>query len=158
LIPIVIANLGRLYPVADAVAAFFKEFSDLTVQERNQIGEALLAPILTPPHAKPSDFYTIWMLDVFRHHRNWDHLDKLLRIFREASSDTVRRFAALALATSGTRTEALVIREYLPTGSSLSRTAMLLATAKLGHDERTHFRRGLGLRDSMERLCAEGGI
>jgi hypothetical protein len=158
LIPIVIANLERLYPVADAVAAFFKEFSGLPWAERNDIAAALLAPIITPSQTKPSEFYAIWMLDIFRHQRDWGHVDKLLRIFREASSDTVRRFAALALATSGTRTEAMAIREYLPSGSALSKTAMLLATAKLGRDERAYLRRGLRLGDSLEKLCAEAQI
>src|ERR1700676_3095720 len=66
-----------------------------------------------------------------------------------------RRSAALALAISGSRAQAIAMKEYLPTGSSLCRTAMLLATSKLGADERRYLRRRLGLSDPFERLCAE---
>jgi hypothetical protein len=103
--------------------------------------------------ARPSEYYSIWILSVFQHHGNWNHAEDLLRIFRETSSDAVRRFAALALARSGTRAEALAIKDYLASASSLCRTAMLLATAKLGKDERQHMGKGLQLNDSLERLC-----
>jgi hypothetical protein len=158
LIPTVLDNLERLYPVAESVAAFFKEFTLLTTDERLKFGEALLAPILSSLDGRPSEYYSIWILSVFQHHGNWDHAENLLRIFRETSSDTVRRFAALALATSGTRAEAVAIKDYLSSGSSLCRTAMLLATAKLGRDERQYFGRSLRLSDSLEKLCIKAHV
>ncbi len=153
LIPTVLENLERLYPVAESVAAFFKQFTDLTKRDAAEIGGALLAPILNALDARPSEYYSMWILSVFQHHRNWDHADDLLRIFRETSSDAVRRFAALALATSGTRAQALAIKDFLASASSLCRTAMLLATAKLGKDERQYFGKSLQLSDSLEKLC-----
>lgn len=158
LIPIVIDNLEKLYPVAESVAAFFKGFSKLEPPIRRRISEAVLAPILRAHEAKPSEHYCIWILSIFQHDRDWNHAADLLRIFRETSSDAIRRSAALALATSGTRAQAIAIRDYLPAGSSLCRTAMLLATAKLGADERKHFCRSLRLNDSFEKLCAEAQI
>ncbi len=152
-IPIVLENLERLYPVAHAVASFFSKFTALDEQTRHQIADALLNPILNDREAHPSEYYSIWALSVFQPGSDWDHADKLIRIFRETSSDAVRRYAALALAAVGTRAEAVALREYLPTGSSLSRTAMLLATGKLGRDERKHLRQSLGLSDSLEKLC-----
>ena len=68
--------------------------------------------------------------------------------------DAVRRFAALALATSGTRSEAIQTPKYLASASSLSRTAILLATAKMGTDERKYLRQGQRLNDPLEKLCA----
>jgi hypothetical protein len=46
LIPTVLENLERLYPVAESVAAFFKEFTNLPQSESIRIGKGLLAPIL----------------------------------------------------------------------------------------------------------------
>ena len=158
LIPTVIENLERLYPVAEAVAVFFKKFTKLEADTRRDISNALLAPILHARDARPSEYYCVWALSVFQHDREWDHAGDLLRIFRETSSDTVRRFAALALAKSGTRAEAVAVKEYLSTGSALTRTAMLLATANLGDDERKHLRRSLRLRDPLEKLCVETRI
>jgi hypothetical protein len=158
LVPTVLKNLERLYPVAEAVAAFFKEFSDLPESNASEIGQALLAPILSALDARPSEYYSMWILSVFQHHRNWDHAENLLRIFQETSSDAVRRFAALALATSGTRAQALAIKDYLASASSLCRTAMLLGTAKLGKDERQYLGKGLQLSDSLEKLCSRATI
>jgi hypothetical protein len=70
LIPIVLENLERLYPVAEAVSAFFKQFTNLTSKDGREISEALLAPILNAPKARPSDYYYIWILSVFEHHGN----------------------------------------------------------------------------------------
>jgi Reverse transcriptase (RNA-dependent DNA polymerase) len=158
LIPIVLENLDRLYPVAEAVSAFFKRFASLTPEKGWEIGEALLTPIIRVPEARAPDYYYIWILSVFEHHGNWDHAENLSRIFRESSSDAIRRFAALALATSGTRAQAVGMKEYLASGSPLCRTAMLLATAKLGVDERRHLKRSLRLSDTLEKLCVESKI
>ena len=158
LIPTVLENLERLYPVAESVAAFFKEFTYLPKNDAAEIGRALLAPILNALDARPSEYYSMWILSVFQHNKNWDHAEDLLRIFHETSSDAVRRFAALALATSGTRAQALAIKDYLASASSLCRTAMLLATAKLGKDERQYFGKSLQLSDSLEKLCIKASI
>jgi reverse transcriptase-like protein len=154
LIPIVLDNLERLYPVAHSIAAFFKQFSALDTDSREKAAEALLAPILDIENAKPSDYYCIWILSLFHDHREWNHAQDLLRIFRSTNSDAVRRFAALALATSGTRSEAIQMPKYLASASSLSRTAILLATAKMGTDERKYLRQGQRLNDPLEKLCA----
>jgi hypothetical protein len=158
LIPTVLGNLERLYPVADAVAAFFKEFRSLEKELRQKIGSSLLAPILNSGETKASEFYAIWALDIFRQHADWNHAEDIARIFRETSSDTIRRFAALALAVSGSRSQAVSLKGYLPMASSLSRTAILLATAKSGRDERKHWRKGLRLNDPLERLCSEASL
>jgi len=158
LIPTVLENLERLYPVAESVAAFFKEFTDLPKNDASEIAKALLTPILNALDARPSEYYSMWILSVFQHHKNWDHAEDLLRIFQETSSGAVRRFAALALATSGTRAQALAIKDYLASASSLCRTAMLLATARLGKDERRYFGKSLQLSDSLEKLCIKATI
>ena len=100
LVPIVLDNLERLYPVAHSVASFFKQFTSLDKRVRGKIAKSLLAPILSHEKAPP-EYYCIWILSLFHDLPSWNHAQDLLRIFRETSSDTIRRFAALALATSG---------------------------------------------------------
>jgi hypothetical protein len=153
LIPIVLGNLERLYPVAHSVASFFKQFSALDKDTRENAAKALLGPILDSDSARPSEYYCIWILNLFHDHREWNHAQDLLRIFRSTNSDAVRRFAALALATSGTRSEAIQMPKYLTSASSLSRTAILLATTKMGSDERKYLRQGQRLNDPLEKLC-----
>lgn len=158
LIGIVLENLDRLYPVANAVAAFFKEFKNLEKQQYTEIGTALLGPLLHGRETRPSEFYAIWILHVFAQDERWEHGEELLRVFRETNSDVIRRYSALALAKSGSRAQAVTIKEYLSSGSPQCRTAMLLATAKLGTDERKFFKKSLHLNDAFEKICADSHI
>ncbi len=151
LIPIVLDNLERLLPVAHSVAAFFKKFENLDAATREEVAGSLLGQILDDRHS--SEYYAVWILSIFQHHSHWNHADQLLRVFRETSSDAVRRAAVLALASCGTRAQVLHVKQYLQTASSLSRTAMMLATKKMGTDERKYLRASLKLQDSFERLC-----
>jgi hypothetical protein len=152
LIPTVLENLDRLYPVAESVAAFFTRFANLPREKCQEISDAVLAPMFNQD-ARPSEYYSIWILSIFQHHANWAKAADLLKIFRETSTDAVRRFAALALANCGTRAQALSVKDYFTSASSLCRTAMLLTTVKLGRDERHYFGRSLRLSDSLEKLC-----
>jgi hypothetical protein len=152
LIHIVLSNLDRLAPVAHSVAAFFRRFREMEKATRDESAQALLNPILRS-NKYASQYYVVWILSIFANSSDWDHADMLLKIFRETSSDTVRRFAALALAASGTRAQAIHVKQYLQSASSLSRTAMMLATAKMGEDERKYLRQSLRLNDSLEKIC-----
>ncbi len=153
LIPIVLDNLPRLYPVAHSVASFFKQFTELGKRNRENVAKSLLEPILKA-EMEPSEYYCIWALSLFHDHCGWNHSQDLLRIFRETNSDTIRRFAALALATSGTRAEAIQTPKHFGCGSALCRTAILFATAKMGTDERKYWKQSQRLTDPLERLCA----
>jgi hypothetical protein len=46
-----------------------------------------------------------------------------------------------------------MIARCLNSASPLSRTAILLATARMGLDERRYLRKSLQLTDSFEKLC-----
>jgi hypothetical protein len=152
LIPIVLGNLERLSPVAHSIGAFFRQFSQLESAVRAEAAALLLRPILDDSKYA-SEYYAIWILSIFAHDEAWNSAESILRVFREARTDAVRRFAALALATSGTRAQVISVKHYLQSASSLSRTAMMLATTRMGQDERRFFRQSLRLHDSLERLC-----
>lgn len=144
-------NLERLSPVAHSLAAFFQGFDSLPPSERNEIATRLLEPFLD--NRRYSEYYCVWVLHLFAQSRDWNHAEALLRLFRETHSDVIRRYAALALRTCGTRAEAIMIARYLNAASPLSRTAILLATARMGLDERKYLRKSLRLTDSFEKLC-----
>jgi hypothetical protein len=65
----------------------------------------------------------------------------------------VRRFAALALRASGNRAQVVQVKQYFASASSLCRTALMLASTKMGDDERKFLRQSLSLHDSFEKLC-----
>jgi hypothetical protein len=152
LIPIVLNNIERLAPVTHSIAAFFKKFSNMEDATRKEAATVLLDPILRNSKYA-SEYYTIWILSIFADNPVWDHAESLLRILRETRSDAVRRFAALALGTSGSRAQVIHVKQYLPSASSLCRTSLMLATAKMGRDERKYLRQSLRLHDSFEKLC-----
>jgi len=152
LIPIVLNNLERLAPVAHSVAAFFKRFGEMEERTREEAAIAMLDPILRNSKYA-SEYYSIWILSIFASNPVWNHAESLLKIFRETSSDAVRRFAALALGASGTRAQVIHVKQYLQSASSLCRTAMMIASAKMGPDERKYLKQSLRLHDSFEKLC-----
>jgi len=121
-------------------------------ETKTQAATAILNPILNNSKYA-SEYYSIWILSIFASSPVWDHAENLLKVFRETRSDAVRRYAALALWGSGNRSHVIHVKQYLQSASSLSRTALMLATVKMGPDERKYLRHSLRLNDSLEKLC-----
>ena len=151
LIDIVLGNLERLYPVAHAVNAFFQEFEHLPARQKKKIADLLLKPILPSQRYRAPEYYAVWILDLFANHKAWNHASQLLHIFQDTQSQTIKRYAAFAIGNCGSRSEALVFKEHIAAATPLTRTAILIASAKLPRDERTHWRRSLTLSDPLEK-------
>jgi hypothetical protein len=150
LIPIVLQNVERLAPVAHSIAAFFKGFRQLDSTTRKSVADTLLAAV---GDRRFSEYYGIWILHLFSNSPDWNHAEALLKIFRESNSDVIRRYAALALRVCGTRAHAIEVSRYISMASPLTRTAILMATARMGNDERKYLKRGLRLTDTFELRC-----
>ena len=158
LIPIVLKNIQRLYPVAHSLTAFFQEFNILSTYERKRIAKKLLAPLTSSRNPKPPVYYAIWILHLFCQNTAWNHADDLLNIFLGHPSSIVKRYAALALSSSGSRAHVLPLKEHYGAAPPLLRTAILLASKRLGSDERKYWLRSLRLTDPLEKLVAFGQI
>ena len=65
LIPIVLKNLERLYPVSHSVASFFNKFTSLKVSDKKKIAQTLLRPLLTKRGPTAQTYYAIWILHLF---------------------------------------------------------------------------------------------
>ena len=65
--------------------------------------------------------------------------------FRDHRSEIVRRSAALAIALNGSRADAIEARDRFAASSPIEQLSILLATRKLGQDERRHWKRSLQL-------------
>src|SRR4051794_6510933 len=98
----------------------------------------LLAPILAAGDEQAPEFYSIWILDLFRSNSAWNQAPSIARVFRETQSQAVKRYAALALAATGTRSEALTFKDAIHSAEPLTRSALLQASTKLGADERQY--------------------
>jgi hypothetical protein len=147
----VLDNLELLYPVAHSVNEFFREFEHLPVKEQKKIGDALLSPILPGAEYRAPEYYAMWILDLFARSESWNHANTLMKIFRETESQVIRRYSALAIGKCGSRAEALIFREHINAAAPLTRTAILIGSAKLPKDERNHWRRSLRLSDPFEK-------
>jgi hypothetical protein len=151
LIPIVLDNLELLYPVAHSVNEFFREFEYLPVKQQRRIGDALLAPLLPTAKYRAPEYYAVWILDLFARSESWNHANTLMKVFRETESQVIRRYSALAIGKCGSRSEALIFREHISAAAPMTRTAILIGSAKLPKDERSHWRRSLRLSDAFEK-------
>jgi hypothetical protein len=151
LIPIVLQNIERLYPVAGSVAAFFGRFAHLAPGIQREVASSLLRPLQRRRGVTPPEYYAMWILHLFHQNPAWDHADGLLQVFNTSNSPVIRRYAALALATSGTRAQVIQLRGQFQAAHPLVRTAILMASHRMGTDERRFWRTGLGLTDWLER-------
>lgn len=152
LIPVVLDNIEKLFPVAHAVARFFGAFDALGDRVRRDIANRLLLPIETSQHV--SEYYAVWILSLFFDKQDWNNAPRLARIFSTTQSEAVQRFAALALATSGTRAEALTAMRSFRGAVPLLRSAILFASKNLGRDERKYTMKSLQLENLLERTLA----
>lgn len=144
-------NIAHLYPIAGSVAEFFGTFSDLPASDRRRVQTRLLSSLL-PKHGKwPPDYYVLWILSVFADQDCWAHSPTFVRILRDHRSEIVRRGAALAMAKHGSRADAVEARAKFGSSSPLEQLALLLATLKLGLDERRHWKRSLQLTGPLEK-------
>jgi len=94
----------------------------------------------------------MWILNIFAESTGWNHADVILKLYRDAHSDVVKRYAALALANNGKRFHALeVIKEY-ESASPLLKTAILVCSRLLPADERSHWKKMVTVPGQLEKL------
>src|SRR5260370_2987152 len=93
LIPIVLDNLEKLFPVAHAVARFFEAFTELDENLQEEVTKKLLEPIESREHA--SEYYAVWILNLFFHHEGWNHAASLIRIYQHTESQALKPHATL---------------------------------------------------------------
>lgn len=149
---ILLAHMKLLSPIAEQVSHFFQTFSDSPRAIRSRIANSLLNSIKSFRGNWPPDYDMVWVLSVFASNSNWGGATKILKIFKTHPSDVVRRFAALALYTNGSRADAIELKGDYNNSSPLTRLAILLASQRLGQDERKHWRRSLQLTGVLEKI------
>lgn len=148
---VLIANMEHLYPIADEIGRFFQTFSGGPKRIQRQIARALLKSIQSYRGRWPPDYHMVWILNVFASANDWGGATEILAIFKNHPSDVVRRFAALALYANGSRADAMALRGDYANSSPLTRLAILLASRKLGQDERHHWKQTLQLTGTLEK-------
>lgn len=144
-------NIEHLYPVAAEFSRFFSRFTDYNWRDRKKAKAKLLRSLQPQKGRWPPDYYMLWVLSIFGESDAWRDAPDYAKIFRDHRSDVVRRMAAIAIAKNGTRADALETRDRFEPASRLEQTAILLASHKLGVDERKHWRNSLQLTGILER-------
>lgn len=148
---LVIDSAALLYPVAEHIARYVLSFDDLTASERRRIARKLLKPLKSKRNPPPP-YYAMWVLHVFASSSSWNHSQDLIALYREAKSEVVKRYAALAIHTSGSRAEALAVKDDYMAASPLLKLALLFASRKLGVDERKHWKLANAVNGAIEKL------
>jgi len=148
---LVIENAELLYPVAEHIAGYILSFNDLTVAEQKRIAKKLLKP-LKSKKTPPPPYYAMWILHIFASSKDWNHAQDIVRLYSEATSEVIKRFAALAIHSSGSRSQALAVKDEYTAASPLLRLAILFASRRLGADERKHWRLAQGVSGFIEKL------
>lgn len=148
---LVIENAELLYPVAEQVAKYVLSFHDLTSKERKNIATKLLRPLKSKRNPPPP-YYAMWILHVFASSATWNHAKDIVALYLSSNAEVIKRYAALALHSTGSRAEAVAIKDDYTGASPLLRLALLFASTKLGHDERKHWKLSNGVSGGIEKL------
>jgi hypothetical protein len=148
---LVIDNAELLYPASEQIAKYVVSFTNLPKMEKRKIAKKLLNP-LTSKRNPPPTYYAMWMLYVFSTSEDWNHVKDIIKIYRDSTSEVVKRYAALAISRCGTRSEALVVKDDLGSASDLHRLAILAASQKLGKDERKHWKLSHQINGMIEKI------
>lgn len=139
ILDLVIDNAELLYPAAEFIARYVLAFDDFSFSEKKKIAKKLLKPLKSKRNPPP-DYFAMWILHIFSTSQDWNHASDIVELYRRTTSEVVKRYAALAVAVCGSRSEALVVKDDLSAASSLLRLAILSASNKLGKDERKHWK------------------
>ncbi|HOW74734.1 MAG TPA: RNA-directed DNA polymerase [Candidatus Competibacteraceae bacterium] len=148
---LVIDNAELLYPVAEHITKYVLSFTDLTAQERKKIANSLLKPLKSKRNPPPP-YYAMWVLHVFLSGSEWNHAKDIVAIYANTKSEVVRRYAALAVNTSGTRADVVSIKDDYVSASPLLKLAILVASRRLGADERKHWKQANVLNGVIDKL------
>lgn len=148
---LVINNAELLYPVAEHIATYVLSFDDLTNAERKIIARKLLRP-LQSKRRPPPPYYAMWILHIFASSSEWNHAKEIIKLFNDSGSEVIRRSCALVIHKSGTRAQAVAVKDYYASASHMLRLAILCASHKLGADERRHWKLVQGVNGVVEKL------
>ena len=147
----VLENLAEFYPIAGTLARFLGSLDPgLPSVKKKQIANAVLRPLLDERNPPPP-YYGMWILNMIAEHSDWDGAELIRAVYSKTRSDVVQRYAALALAKIGNRSDVLQTTTDIDKSTALLRTAILLAWHKLGSDERSHWKRASVLTDLLEK-------
>lgn len=139
ILDLVIKNAELLYPAAEFVAKYIISFDDIPKSQKKKISKKLLKPLKSKTNPPP-DYYAMWILYIFSTSEDWNQVHDIVELYKNANSEVVKRYAALAIAVCGSRAEALMVKDDLSAVSDLVRLAILSASNKLGNDERKHWK------------------
>ena len=139
ILDLVLDNANLLYPAAEYIARYILSFRQLSKTMKRRIAKKLLNPLKSKRNPPPA-YYAMWILSIFSTSEEWNHAGDIVALYQQSTSEVVRRYAALAIATGGTRSTSLAVKDDLSSASSLLRLAILCASNKLGKDERKHWK------------------
>jgi hypothetical protein len=148
----VLDHLESLYPVAHAVRDFFLDFGQLPATHQKSFGDAVLNVIEEDTNDVAPEYYAVWILDIFARNASWNHADRLVSIFNTTESDVIRRYAALAVGSCGKRAHIAALKNKFESSSSLTRSAIIIASKGLPKAERNHWKKTLHLSEFEEFL------
>src|SRR5690606_13094764 len=121
---LVIDNAELLYPVAEHIATYVLSFDDLTKAERKSIAKKLLRP-LQSKRRPPPPYYAMWILHIFASSPDWNHANEIMKLFNDSGSEVIKRSCALVIHRSGTRAQAVAVKDSYGSASHMLRLGIL---------------------------------
>ena len=101
-------HVTALSPIADTVCKYWLSLGFLDREDKRTVGDMLLKS-LRSLGLDEHEYLTVWVLHLFGSDPDWNRRNELLRIYLDTHSEAIKRAAAVALRSSGTRSEAIAV-------------------------------------------------
>jgi hypothetical protein len=155
IVELALGNLERLYPIIPEIITYLGNLRHLTPDERTILGERVLL-LLDHPIVRESEYFQLWVLNIFADSTNWNNEDRFLNRLNAATFQAARRKLILALGRANRREWFQSRWRHLFDEPPWTKRALLAAASCMPGDARTHWYRSVRPRlDDLERVVAD---
>lgn len=132
-----IKNIDRLIPAISDLAQYFISVANISNQDLHGIGDDIYK-LLDNKLIASNEFLQISLLSMFAHTYRFNHLDKLINIYR-GSSENVKRKIIIAAYSADAGAWIRELKEDYPRLDIWTRRALAIATITLPAEERKFY-------------------
>jgi hypothetical protein len=141
-------NINRLVPAISDICRYFVSVANKQDKEMHEVGEELIS-LLDNDIIKVNDFFLISILSLFSSTVRFNHIDKIIRLYR-TSSESIKRKVILSAYEANKPDWIRELKEEYPRLDIWSRRALLIASSTLPSDEKKFYLKGIKEKLSKE--------
>lgn len=145
-------NINSLFPAISEISRYFISIANQQNKPMHEVGENLIS-LLDNEIIKINEFFLISILSLFASTVHFNHIDKVIRLYRN-SSELVKRKVILAAYEADKSDWLRELKEDYPRLDTWSQRALLIASSKFPADEKKFYLQGIKGKLSKEDILS----